>query len=321
MTLTVAYFTCRLNPRYEWFLRSFKQELRRNNIAYDDISFIVVDYYVQYDDLRKQNYEKKIRDVFGRLPINCLILPPKPTPWQGKHKTTSKDYFAASNARNTAFLHCKTSYIACIDDLSVVKEGWLEVVLWGMNNEKVLYGSYCKVQNLGCDEEGNITPEDDKDLTSPQVLHKDNRWERKDITNNFASRINGRALYGVSFALPMSIIEKINGFDEASDGQGNEDCIFGHRIGLVTSEIYYSKQMMTMEDFHAHKEEGNTKFKGVGWVKLTNNTLMKGKEGMFAVDALRQYALESKSPLPFIPATNQFQTIDWRTGNCISSIY
>ena len=292
-SITIAYLTCRKDPKIEWFFYSLNRELKGN---WNDINIIIVDYWIQFDNDNER--KQQLKEIYNHFISDEKIIhiSPKPTPLQGKYKVSNSNYFCASNARNTAFIHCKTDYIACIDDLTVIKEGWLEVVRWGQLNNYIVCGSYAKVKKINVDEHGNYT----FDEASLQ-LGLDSRFNHVSINNDFSTKVSGSWLYGCSFALPLSLALTIDGFDEACNGIGAEDYDFGIRLNRITTEIYYSKQMFSYEDEDLHFTKDNTKFIRNSKL-LTENTTMKSKIGIMSDHALLQNVLHSNSSQPYIPS-------------------
>lgn len=286
--LTIAYFTCRRDPKIEWFFKSLNRELKGD---WNNIHIIIIDYWFQYEPISRQ---EDFAIHYKNYTNNVLHISPKPCPVQGKYKVTKNDYFAASNARNTAFINCTTDYIVCIDDLTVIKEGWLDVVLWGQKNDFVLCGSYAKVKNLQCNDDGSYSF--NKDSLKNGL---DSRFNNPYVTNSFATKVAGSWLFGCSFALPLSLAFEVNGFDECADTIGSEDYLFGIRLGRATGNIYYSKKMFTYEDDDLHFAPGNVKFIRESY-QLTENTLMKSKIGVMSDHALLQYVMESNSYQPIL---------------------
>lgn len=295
--LTIAYFTCRRDPKVEWFFRSLNRELKND---WTNVKILVIDYLYQYEpEERLEYYRSAYKDIAlsGNLTDDQVtVISPKPSHCQGKFKVSKNDYFAASNARNTAFIHCTTDYIVCIDDLTVVKEGWLEVVLWGLKNSYVILGSYAKVKQLECDPSGVY-----KYTAESLANGLDSRFKNPVIVSNAPTKVAGSWLFGCSFGMPLKLAFDVDGFDEACDGQGAEDYDFGIRIGRVTTEIYYSRQMFTFEDDDLHFAPGNVKFIRTSKV-LTENTLMKDKIGVSSDHAMLQNVMKTTSPKPFIPS-------------------
>ena len=317
--LTIAYFTCRNDPKIEWFFRTLNREL---NCKWDNIFIIIIDYHYQYNPEERYAQFKKHYEMYT---TNVKHVSPKPCPIQGKYKVTKENYFAASNARNTAFINCETPYIVCIDDLSIIKEGWLEVVRWGQNNNYVIYGSYAKVKNIECSENGSYSFD-----KSSICKGLDSRYNNLTITNDFATQVVGSWLFGCSFAMPLEIAYDVDGFDEACDGQSAEDYDFGIRVGRVSKDIYYSKNMFTYEDDDLHFTPGNVGFKRTS-ILISEGTLLKKKIGIMSDHAMLQNLLESSSKLPLLPSnlkktkelyyadanklTENFKDFrDWRNG-------
>lgn len=285
--ITIAYFTCRKEPRIEWFFRSLNRELKGD---WSKVQIMIIDYWHQYDEEGRTTQFKPFWEVYPDCSVTHIS--PKPSPWQGKHRVTKQDYFAASNARNTAFLHCKTPYIVCIDDLTVIKEGWYDVVRWGYEKGYVVLGSYAKVKQLNCNEHGEYTYVD-----HPPGM--DSRYNHSAIIDDFAFRVGGSWLFGCSFGLPLMLALEVDGFDEACDGQGAEDYDFGIRLGRITNDIFYSRKMFTYEDEDLHFTPDNVKFVRES-KKLTEATAMPKYVGMPSDHAMLQHVMHS-GRLPFLP--------------------
>ena len=107
MSLTVCCVTARKWPRLEWLMDS----LRRQKAPGEDVKILVVDAHCE-------------EPAAGDL----ALAPPKPTVWQGPHRLTRRDHWAAANARNTGICLCRTDWIAFVDDRSVLVSTWLEAV-------------------------------------------------------------------------------------------------------------------------------------------------------------------------------------------------
>ena len=215
--LTIAYFTCRRDPRTEWFFSSLKREA----VNVDEIDIIVVDYHAD-DDGRREDFKYKFHQFFGEQPDDKLRhVCPKPCIWQGKHRLTKNNYFAASNARNTAFALCRGDFIACVDDISALDIGWLPNVMHAKHHKYVALGAYKKVLKMSVNDHGGIS----YDEYPPGV---DSRFSRG--TDRGIMQVTGDWLFGCSFALPIEAALTVNGFDEICDGQGAEDYDFGIRL-------------------------------------------------------------------------------------------
>jgi hypothetical protein len=249
MSLTIAYFTSRQDPKLEWFFASLKRETRG---SLNGLQIIIVDYHACE---RSPGWLQDKISYSGVSPLGCIIdhIAPKPCVWQGKHKLTKNDYFAASNARNTAFAKCQYDFIACVDDLSALSPGWMDQVKHAQLHKYVALGSYKKVLDLSVSQEGEITH-------TPFPPGVDSRWNSG---GNGIVNAGGGWMFGCSFALPIEAALKVNGFDEICDGQGAEDYDFGIRLERSGERLYYNRNMLTYESEELHHSEGNHPFKRI----------------------------------------------------------
>ena len=85
--LTIAYFTCRYEPKIEWFFTSLNREL---NGIWDNINIIIIDYYLQFDEnnARLHKFQKHYENYISSN--NVIHISPKPSPLQGKYKISTK---------------------------------------------------------------------------------------------------------------------------------------------------------------------------------------------------------------------------------------
>lgn len=312
MSLTIAFMTNRRDPKIEWFAHSLRREIRDSGWAPSEI--IIVDYHT--DDMGRRQYIEDKINPWTELSPKVWHIAPKPCAVQGAHRKTSKNHFAASNARNTAFAKCSSDYIACVDDLSVLNQGWLNQVKHAHDGKYVVLGSYKKVLNVICDPSGAFSFKD-----FPSGV--DSRWSQGDP--NGIKRVGGSWMFGCSFGLPIEFAEKVNGFDELCDMVGMEDVEFGIRLERAGCPIFYNRNMLTYESEELHHAQGNEKFlreslphaSGVNsdWY-IYNGVVHKPKtwtEGNdFTLSDLRKNTLAG---LPFPLPT---KTVDWRTGNPFS---
>jgi hypothetical protein len=247
MEFSIAYFTNRKDPKIEWFAYTLKKEIESFNFAPAEI--IIVDYYADEDGRRKFIQEKL--GNWTALTPKLWHIPPKPCAVQGKHRKTSRNHFAAANARNTAFARCSNDYIVCVDDLSALNRGWLNQISHAMEHKYCVLGAYKKVLNLIVDPSGAIS----FNHHPPGV---DSRWNSGSDAG--IVRAAGSWLFGCSFGLPIEFAERVNGFDEACDMQGAEDYDFGIRLERAGAKIFYNRNLMTWESEEEHHSPGNEKF-------------------------------------------------------------
>lgn len=174
------------------------------------------------------------------------IVKPKPNPWQGAHRLIDHDAFAASNARNTAICYAQDGYLAVVDDLSVLCEGWMAAVQRAMLENRVVGGAYRKVNKLIVNESGKVVS-----FENWQRGH-DSRWKEG---QNQLRECNGDEFFGCSFAAPVETLLSVNGFDECLDGLSFEDVAFGIRLQKAKVPLWYDQTMMTLESQEHHDTE------------------------------------------------------------------
>ena len=231
MGLTIAYMTCRQNPRFEWFRDSL---LHQNPIGIVN-RIVVVDFHAA-------TREPKL-DVPG---IETIVTTPKPTVWQGPHRLTKRDYFAAANARNTALCYAKDGWIAYVDDLSVLMPGWLKCVREAMQGNYIALGAYRKVLKLQV-ENGEVKYLED------HPSGWDSRWKHGNDAHPVPAA--GGWLFGASVAMPVETLLKINGWDEDCDSLGGEDYIAGLMLEKHGYRFMYDRRMLTLESEELHHYE------------------------------------------------------------------
>jgi hypothetical protein len=217
-TLTIAFVTARKEPKIEWFFDSLSAQGGDKDVE----RLIVIDSQGPEEIDRYH----KIANVYHRKP--------KPNIWQGKHRLTKEDWWAKSNALNTAICLCETDWIAFVDDRSVLMPGWLDRIHDAMRGRYAVCGSYEKRLNLKVEngvivDEGTIDSLDQRQqLDYPQPT-KD--W------------------YGGHGALPLSWCLAVNGFSEdLCDGLGLEDCMFGLTLYNAGFPVCYDSRMRIIED-------------------------------------------------------------------------
>jgi hypothetical protein len=238
--LTVAYITSRKEPKSEWFFASLSRELESWP---GSINLVMVDAFHN-----KERFDQFDHDT--RLPaIKAFThVPPKPNPWQGEHRLTKTDWFAAANARNTALCLAPDGYLAYVDDLSVLLPGWLSCVKEAIQGGYIACGAYRKVKKLSVDPTGLVT----NYVEFPGG--NDNRLAH--VTAELTP-CQGNWLYGCSCAMPVEALLQINGWPEdLCDGQGFEDCCCGIVLQNAGYKFFYDRRMMTFEsEEHHHSSE------------------------------------------------------------------
>lgn len=231
--LTICYVTHRRYNCIQWFLDAVDHELRATPTP---LRIVVVDFYAE---------ERQ-----GTLPDVVLHVPPKPCVWQGKHRLTTRDYFAASNARNTGLCLAPDGWIAYVDDLSVLLPGWLQRVQAAMRDNYVVFGAYRKVCGLEV-RNGEVV------CYLDHPAGHDSRWAFG--SDEEAVRTGAGSLFGCSLAMPVEILLSVNGWNEFHcDGMGYEDGSMGMQLSRHYQDLLdmrYDRRMMTFESEEMHYVE------------------------------------------------------------------
>lgn len=314
--LTVCYMTNRKDCRIEWLFDSLHRELAGN---YENIKIVIVDFWCD------GSFER-MSHIMRNAPANAKVVhvPVKPNVWQGKHRLTKENYFAASNARNTAICLAEDGWIAFVDDLSVLLPGWLEAVRRGMAENYIVLGAYKKVKDLVVDH-GNVAS------FTPFPPGVDSRLNGLDLAK--AHHVDGGWMFGCSVAGPVEAFLQINGFDEDCDSLGSEDYIAGIMLEKAGYKLMYDPRMMTYESEELHyldkpfkriikpySEKSNFKEKDASWAIL-NMVKFHGRQkapnyfGEGGIRAVRQQVLAGE-PFPI----TQIPQHDWRDGEPLENM-
>lgn len=222
MNLTIAYVTGRKDPKIDWFLDSLRKQ------TWNEICPIVIVISRHELYLHAMSWPK------------LVVSKPKPNVWQGEHRLTKEDWWAMSNARNTALALCKTDYLCYVDDLSVLMPGWFDAVKEAMAGNYIACGAYRKVKKLVV-ENGEVK--------SYEPYSEDTRFA---LAKDTVSPCTGDWLYGCSCCFPVEALLTVGGWPEICDGLGSEDYCLGIALQNAGFHLKYDKRMMTYEDEDLH---------------------------------------------------------------------
>ena len=297
MALTIAYITVRKDPKIEWFIDSLNRQAIELGLA--DLYVKVISPFLPY-----------YVGPPGPLLVQCY--PPKPSVWQGPHRLTKEDWFAASNSRNTALIVTEPGYLAYVDDLSVLMPGWLRAVLEHQNAGRFAFGAYGKSKKMVVRDGILISHEPHaRDNRIPQVT--------ADVTP-----CQGRWLYGCSLCGPVDHFLEVGGWPEICDGLGFEDCVFGHALENRGYQMVFDRRMLTIESEEDHHREPAFKRSdyGVSPNDKSHAVLNIGKQSRYFENyyagGIRKMREDFAAGLPFPVALNPRH--DWFTGKPLQEL-
>jgi len=233
--LSIIYITCRLNCKFEYFFESL-MKFYPKHLSKSEIQIIIVDGLLDSQNIDLEERRSYFSEIIQNQ-IDFLHVPPKPTPWQGKYRLTTDDYFTACNSRNTGICYVKYNYVAFIDDLGCPGPNWMETVLDAQKQNIIQVGAYNKSCNI-IYKEGEIIS---------KTVFENGIDCRLSVYNEDFSKAYSSHFFGSSFCLPLNVYLDINGMNEKCSGMGGEDTDFGIRLIRNGHIFYYNKKMFVDE--------------------------------------------------------------------------
>lgn len=229
-----------------WFLDSLANQSRNHDLS--NVILLVVDFYAELTGRREaitSLFNKSFSLEGSHAPKELRVVTPKPSVWQGPHRLTTQDYFAAANARNTAICLAPDGYICFVDDLSVPMPGWLDAVMEATTRNKVTLGAYKKVKEL--------TVEPGTGVVTHYVEHEQgNDIRMRGLRGNPPYPCSCQWHFGCSLVAPVEAYLSINGWPEGCDGMGYEDSVCGSALERQGWHFVYDTRMMTWESEEHH---------------------------------------------------------------------
>lgn len=218
-TITLAFVTSRYKPMFEWFKDSLLNQIPKES----PVDLVIVDLQGNIPGFESDTRFRSVRQV-----------KPKPNVWQGAGRLTDRDWWAMSNARNTALCLANTDYIAWVDDRCVLGPRWLEGIRAAAEGEYAVCGTYEKRHGMGV-HNGVI-------MHGGIINGKDGRVLTRGVQNCY------HQFWGGTMAMPIEWALKVNGFEEGCDGLGAEDYIMGMILcnaGYVTK---FDPRVLVIQD-------------------------------------------------------------------------
>lgn len=302
--ITIAFVTGREDPRLDWVIEGLAAQAD----IHDEITLVLIDFY------GRSAADLGAELGGNRCPwlVDVIESPPKPTIWQGPHRVTSRDWWAQSNARNTALVLCPTDYIAFLDDRCELGPDWLETVRRGdRERASVLAGAYEKFDaGLAIATDAQRTTADSRKAHAPA-----------------SGRINcgGSWLFGCTFALPLAWALEVNGFEEGCDGISMEDVIFGSMLANRGRRIDYAPGLFVHQhrarssDHTFHRADKGKSPDDKSHAMLTRFATRKRTELTADLTAMRERIAERGAPGWPVPVRG-YPYRDWYDEQLISEM-
>lgn len=221
MRLSVVYTTGRSDPHLDWALYAWADQWADG----DEVELILVDALGRDISQNSTLCGEREQVILARSPqiTRVIATQPKPNVWQGKHRVTNRDWWAAASARNTGIALATHPQIAFVDDRCHPGPLWVDTVRrYARSPVAVAAGSYAKMEGAAV----------------PRVSFD----HRRELCPQGKENCGGGWLFGCNLTLPLAWALEVNGFEEGCDGLTGEDYIFGlmlqnagHRIDFVPS--------------------------------------------------------------------------------------
>lgn len=220
-TFTIAFITSRSENHWEWWRDSFLREADRFGLVQEPDLIIVDALYTGAENHSATKANNTLTVPLTKSPRQ-LHIPPKPTIWQGKYRVLPENWWAASNARNTALCLCQTEWICFFDDRCVIAPGYLDALQAAMDGNYIMLGAYEKWERMQVENGAIVKTGFNLAVDGRSAYCNDNK-----LPNPMPC--GGDWLFGANFAAPLEWLLEVGGLSEICDGLGFEDV----QLGLV----------------------------------------------------------------------------------------
>lgn len=203
------------------------------------------------DSLKRQlpgDYAPRIivvDSLWDKRPIDCRVdlhIAPKPTIWQGEHRLTSEEWWAASNARNTVLCHANSDWILWVDDRCVLLPTCVDAIKDAMEGNYVCFGTYEKRHFMEV-EDGEITVPGVVTGADGRLRDAETLFHTKGIVKAYPSWA-----FGCLVLCPVVMALAVGGFEEACDGMGAEDTAFGAMLCNNSIDMRFDPRLGCVQD-------------------------------------------------------------------------
>ncbi len=244
--VSIIYSTARKAPKIEWFFEALSKQASPGELL--DIQLIIVDFWAEEmkpeDNWTAVDAAARTANFRAISPIyDTIVTPVMPNVWQGRHRLTRENWFAASAVRNTGIALARHGSLVFVDDLSCPLPTWWPSVKRAVSDGGITCGAYRKVKNMFCTGGELVSFEDFPN-------GHDNRFGAG--SDSAPVPCHGNWLYGCSLVAPVEAFLEINGFPMDANGMGFEDCLAGIMLEKHGWNFEYARAMMTYESEELH---------------------------------------------------------------------
>ena len=240
MSLTICMTTSRTEPQFEWMIESLENQIKESDVI--DMIFVWLKTGTVERQINPAFYEKA--DCPSTRPgviRSIKIVPPKPNIWQGEHRLTKENWWAVSNARNTALCLCKTDWILFLDDRCILQPGFMDAVREAMTGKYIMAGRYEKRQKMVV-ENGVIKDQGILQSVDSRETH------RGHIGGQIPFPCPGEWLFGCCLLMPLEWALQVNGYPERCNSLSFEDVIFGLLLAQNKFPMKFDPRAKMIED-------------------------------------------------------------------------
>ena len=219
MKLSILVITAREDPGLEWLAEGLIEQQKPG----DEIEIIIVDFHQRAADALLTDEIRLIGCV-----KRARVVTPKPTPWQGPHRLTSRDYAAIANARNTALCLATYDYVAFLDDRARLGPEWLAAVRRAEKSRASVVAGPCHRGRPG------------------EPLAIDARLNT--YRGGGRTSIPPHHLYGGNMCMPLAWALEVGGFEEETDPVGGQDAVMGQMLINCYHRLDFDASMAVIQD-------------------------------------------------------------------------
>ena len=254
--LTICYVTARKDNQVSWLFDSLDRELGGR---YEDVELVVVDFWAEAQRpgegwSREQASDRRASYRARKRGGDLRVVPPAPNVWQGPHRLTRENWYAKSNALNTAVMHARGQHLLFFDDLSVLRPGFMGVARGAMHHAR-------RITAFAHDKYDRMMVEGGR-IVSARPRQPRPFDDRVGASQGRPIRApTGGWTYGQGLLVPLEAILSLNGWPQDCDGMRSQDSAFGIVAANAGFEIFFDPRAVVVESADRH-DDGSVVMRG-----------------------------------------------------------